>query len=114
MNVLAFQTPGALFADYTSRFSDILKGFDWAPVEKLAHELAARRPVAKYVHAAGVGRDHAADRRDVARAEIDAVLPARVGCVPLQFMPGTVAGFRHSTSRQTTSVVPAIWVLHCP
>jgi D-sedoheptulose 7-phosphate isomerase len=39
MNVLAFQTPGALFADYTSRFSEILKGFDWTPVEKLAHDL---------------------------------------------------------------------------
>jgi D-sedoheptulose 7-phosphate isomerase len=39
MNVLAFRTPGSLFADYTSRFSDILRGFDWAPVEKLAYDL---------------------------------------------------------------------------
>jgi D-sedoheptulose 7-phosphate isomerase len=39
MNVLAFQTPGALFADYTNRFGDILKGFDWTPVEKLAYDL---------------------------------------------------------------------------
>ncbi|MBR0848980.1 SIS domain-containing protein [Bradyrhizobium diazoefficiens] len=39
MNVLAFQTPGALFADYTNRFSDVLKGFDWSPVEKLAYDL---------------------------------------------------------------------------
>lgn len=39
MNPLAFQTPGKLFSDYISRFSDILQGFDWAPVEKLAYEL---------------------------------------------------------------------------
>jgi D-sedoheptulose 7-phosphate isomerase len=39
MNVLAFQTPGALFSDYTSRFADVLKGFDWTSVEKLAYEL---------------------------------------------------------------------------
>ena len=39
MNVLAFQTPGALFADYTNRFGDILKSFDWSPVEKLAYDL---------------------------------------------------------------------------
>jgi D-sedoheptulose 7-phosphate isomerase len=39
MNVLAFQTPGSLFADYTSRFSDVLKSFDWSPVEKLAYDL---------------------------------------------------------------------------
>ncbi|MGC2781634.1 MAG: SIS domain-containing protein [Bradyrhizobium sp.] len=39
MNVLAFKTPGSLFADYTSRFSTVLKDFDWSPVEKLAYEL---------------------------------------------------------------------------
>ena len=39
MNAIAFQTPGKLFADYTSRFSGILKDFDWAPVEKLAYDL---------------------------------------------------------------------------
>jgi D-sedoheptulose 7-phosphate isomerase len=39
MNVLAFQTPGALFSDYTSRFADVLKDFDWTSVEKLAYEL---------------------------------------------------------------------------
>ena len=49
-----------------------------------ADELAARRPVAQHVHTARVRRDHAADRRDVARAEIDAVLPARVARLRLQ------------------------------
>jgi len=39
MNVLAFSTPGKLFADYTSRFSTLLKDFDWSPVEKLAYDL---------------------------------------------------------------------------
>ena len=39
MNVLAFKTPGSLFADYTSRFSTVLKDFDWSPVEKLAYDL---------------------------------------------------------------------------
>jgi D-sedoheptulose 7-phosphate isomerase len=39
MNVLAFQIPGDLFSDYTSRFADVLKGFDWTSVEKLAYEL---------------------------------------------------------------------------
>ncbi len=44
-----------------------------------ADELAARRSVAQHVHTARVGRDRPADRRDVARAEIDAVLPTRRG-----------------------------------
>jgi len=39
MNVLAFQTPGKLFADYTSRFGTLLQGFDWSPVERLAYDL---------------------------------------------------------------------------
>ncbi|MGY4307327.1 D-sedoheptulose 7-phosphate isomerase [Bradyrhizobium sp. USDA 4369] len=39
MNALTFKTPGSLFADYTSRFSTVLKDFDWAPVEKLAYDL---------------------------------------------------------------------------
>jgi hypothetical protein len=34
--------------------------------------------------------------------------------VALQFIDGTVAGFWQMTSRQTTSVVPAICVLHWP
>ena len=49
-----------------------------------ADELTPGRAVAQHVHAARVGRDRAADRRDVARAEIDAVLPARVARLPLQ------------------------------
>ncbi|MCL8483249.1 MAG: SIS domain-containing protein [Bradyrhizobium sp.] len=39
MNALTFKTPGSLFADYTSRFSTVLKDFDWSPVEKLAYDL---------------------------------------------------------------------------
>ena len=39
MNALAFKTPSSLFADYTSRFSTVLKDFDWSPVEKLAYDL---------------------------------------------------------------------------
>ncbi len=39
MNALTFKTPGTLFADYTSRFSTVLKDFDWAPVERLAYDL---------------------------------------------------------------------------
>ena len=39
MNALTFKTPGTLFADYTSRFSTVLKDFDWSPVEKLAYDL---------------------------------------------------------------------------
>jgi D-sedoheptulose 7-phosphate isomerase len=35
----AFPTPGALFSDYSRRLSELLQGFDWAPVERLAHEL---------------------------------------------------------------------------
>ena len=42
----------------------------------------------------------------------------RSGCRPSRSRCSScrarVAGFRHSTSRQTTSVVPAICVLHCP
>jgi hypothetical protein len=29
-------------------------------------------------------------------------------------MPGTLAGFWQMTNRHVTSVVPTIWVLHCP
>lgn len=39
MNALTFKTPSSLFADYTSRFSTVLKDFDWSPVEKLAYDL---------------------------------------------------------------------------
>lgn len=39
MNAITFKTPGSLFADYTSRFSTVLKDFDWSPVEKLAYDL---------------------------------------------------------------------------
>lgn len=39
MNALTFKTPGSLFADYTIRFSTVLKDFDWSPVEKLAYDL---------------------------------------------------------------------------
>ena len=39
MNGLAFQTPGKLFSDYSSRLSAALQGFDWTPVERLAYDL---------------------------------------------------------------------------
>src|SRR6201990_3636145 len=39
MNALAFQTPGKLFSDYSSRLSAALQGFDWSPVERLAYDL---------------------------------------------------------------------------
>jgi D-sedoheptulose 7-phosphate isomerase len=39
MNVLAFQTPGKLFGDYSNRLSATLQGFDWNPVERLAYDL---------------------------------------------------------------------------
>ncbi|MGQ0683683.1 SIS domain-containing protein [Bradyrhizobium sp.] len=39
MNALPFPTPAKLFADYSKRLSATLDDFDWAPVERLAHEL---------------------------------------------------------------------------
>ena len=40
------------------------------------------------MHSAGVGRDHAADGRDVAGSEVDAVLPTRVARLTLQARQG--------------------------
>lgn len=34
-----FPTPGALFTDYSRRLSETLQSFDWAPVERLAHDM---------------------------------------------------------------------------
>src|SRR5258708_939134 len=39
MNARAFPTPAGLFNDYCARLSATLKGFDWAPVERLAYDL---------------------------------------------------------------------------
>jgi D-sedoheptulose 7-phosphate isomerase len=39
MNPLPFPTPAKLFSDYSKRLSATLNAFDWAPVERLAHEL---------------------------------------------------------------------------
>lgn len=39
MNAPAFASPAKLFGDYSRRLSALLEGFDWAPVERLAHEL---------------------------------------------------------------------------
>jgi D-sedoheptulose 7-phosphate isomerase len=39
MNALPFPTPAKLFKDYSKRLSEALDTFDWAPVERLAHEL---------------------------------------------------------------------------
>lgn len=36
-----FTNPGAHFSDYVTRLAALLKGFDWAPVEELAADLAA-------------------------------------------------------------------------
>ncbi|UTD28392.1 SIS domain-containing protein [Bradyrhizobium sp. WD16] len=38
MNAHAFTTPTGLFTDYSKRLSALLQGFDWSPVERLAHE----------------------------------------------------------------------------
>ncbi len=47
-------------------------------------ELAARRSVAQYVYATRVRGHGPADRRHIARAEIDSVLPARIARLCLQ------------------------------
>lgn len=39
MNAPAFASPAKLFGDYSRRLSALLEGFDWNPVERLAHEL---------------------------------------------------------------------------
>src|ERR1700759_5024924 len=39
MSVPAFAKPSSLFSDYSERLSAALRGFDWAPVEGLAHDL---------------------------------------------------------------------------
>ena len=47
-------------------------------------DLATRRPVAQDVYTARIRCDHASDRRDITRTEIDAVLPPRRARVVLQ------------------------------
>ena len=69
----------------------------------------ARRAVAQHVHAAGVRRDRAADGRDVARAEIDAVLPARVArlrCSRASVTPGLRGDLAGARVDRTDRVEP--------
>jgi D-sedoheptulose 7-phosphate isomerase len=39
MSALAFASPAKLFGDYSARLSAALATFDWAPVERLSHDL---------------------------------------------------------------------------
>jgi D-sedoheptulose 7-phosphate isomerase len=39
MSASAFPRPTALFSDYSERLSVVLREIDWAPVERLAHDL---------------------------------------------------------------------------
>src|SRR5947208_10593429 len=55
MNVRAFPTPAGLFIDYSARLSAALKGFDWAPVERLAYALLDGWQTGRQVFFAGNG-----------------------------------------------------------
>src|SRR6201995_4984575 len=55
MNVHPFSTPTRLFSDYSSRLSATLERFDWAPVERLAHELLDCWQTGRQVFFAGNG-----------------------------------------------------------
>ena len=55
MNPRAFSTPARLFSDYTARLNATLERFDWAPVERLAHELLDCWQTGRQVFFAGNG-----------------------------------------------------------
>jgi len=51
----AFALPSALFSDYSERLSAVLRAFDWAPVEGLAHDLLDCWRTGRQVFLAGNG-----------------------------------------------------------
>lgn len=51
----AFPQPSTLFSDYSERLSAALKEFDWAPVERLAHDLLDCWRTGRQVFLAGNG-----------------------------------------------------------
>ena len=55
MNAPAFPRPTALFSDYSERLSAALREFDWAPVERLAHDLLDCWQTGRQVFLAGNG-----------------------------------------------------------
>src|SRR5215475_6627163 len=55
MSAPAFALPSALFGDYSERLSAALKGFDWMPVEGLAHDLLDCWRTGRQVFLAGNG-----------------------------------------------------------
>src|ERR1700742_19392 len=55
MNAPAFAVPSSLFTDYSERLSAALRGFDWAPVEGLAHDLLDCWRTGRQVFLAGNG-----------------------------------------------------------
>jgi len=52
---VALPQPSALFSDYSERLSAALKEFDWAPVERLAHDLLDCWRTGRQVFLAGNG-----------------------------------------------------------
>ena len=55
MNAPAFPRPTALFSDYSERLSAALREIDWAPVERLAHDLLDCWQTGRQVFLAGNG-----------------------------------------------------------
>jgi len=55
MNAPVFPSPIALFDDYARRLSDLVRGLDWAPVERLALELRDCWASGRQVFLAGNG-----------------------------------------------------------
>jgi len=55
MNALAFSTPAKLFSDYSKRLGQVLEGFDWSPVERLAYDLRDCWQTGRQVFFAGNG-----------------------------------------------------------
>jgi D-sedoheptulose 7-phosphate isomerase len=55
MSAAAFALPSALFSDYSERLSAALRDVDWAPVERLAHDLLDCWKTGRQVFLAGNG-----------------------------------------------------------
>ncbi|HWZ41596.1 MAG TPA: SIS domain-containing protein [Bradyrhizobium sp.] len=55
MNAKPLPSPSSLFSDYSERLTAALRGFDWAPVEQLAHDLLDCWHTGRQVFLAGNG-----------------------------------------------------------